>query len=383
MSFAGPSRDEHASASTSSSGKGIADRRRRRDRGRLPDAEPDDASAVRAAQAANARRPEARHARRACATRRAWDHDASRRRRFPGGRHGGRRRGALRSLPLLRRAARAVREGKLTNRIRVNFLHMETDAATPQLAARLANVFPRLRRRPAEGRRHRRVHGGRVPIIAAPSEPWINGTRRVAEAGWRNENHSLTPADYKVIIDDWEQVARDVPQLARARWVVAHVPFITQRIRRQAQGARRRRQRARRLALRQRHGAAERAAVSDADGQRHPDRHELRRHADLADESVDRFVLRRDGQERARRAHQRGPNAHARRRAAPLYGRERLVLERGRSARHDRARQVRRPRGAQRRLLRRQGRPRRRAQEAALGAHARRRQGRARRRGPL
>jgi predicted amidohydrolase YtcJ len=68
---------------------------------------------------------------------------------------------------------------------------------------------------------------GASPIIAEPNPAWVNGTRRVAEAGWRNENHSLTPGDYKVIIDDWEQVARDVPKLRELRWVVAHVPFIT------------------------------------------------------------------------------------------------------------------------------------------------------------
>ncbi len=33
-------------------------------------------------------------------------------------------------------------EGALTQRIRLNFLHMETDVATPELAARLNNVFP-------------------------------------------------------------------------------------------------------------------------------------------------------------------------------------------------------------------------------------------------
>jgi predicted amidohydrolase YtcJ len=119
------------------------------------------------------------------------------------------------------------REGKLTQRIRVNFLHMETDAATPELAARLNNVFPDF------GDDMLKVVGigeftaGASPIIAEPNAAWINGTRRVAEAGWRNENHSLTPGDYKVIIDDWDQVARDVPQLRELRWVVAHVPFIT------------------------------------------------------------------------------------------------------------------------------------------------------------
>jgi predicted amidohydrolase YtcJ len=119
------------------------------------------------------------------------------------------------------------REGKLTQRIRVNFLHMETDPATPELVARLANVFPGF------GDDLLKVVGigeftaGASPIIAEPNAAWINGTRRVAEAGWRNENHSLTPGDFKVIIDDWEQVARDVPRLKQLRWVVAHVPFIT------------------------------------------------------------------------------------------------------------------------------------------------------------
>jgi predicted amidohydrolase YtcJ len=118
-------------------------------------------------------------------------------------------------------------EGKLLNRIRVNFLHMETDPATPELAARLANVFPDF------GGDLLKIAGigeftaGASPIIAEPNDAWVNGTRLVAEAGWRNENHSLTPADFKVIIDDWEQTARDVPRLRDLRWVVAHVPFIT------------------------------------------------------------------------------------------------------------------------------------------------------------
>jgi predicted amidohydrolase YtcJ len=125
-------------------------------------------------------------------------------------------------------AIRALnREGKLVNRVRINFLHMETDAATPQLAARLANVFQDF------GGDMLKVLGigeftaGASPIIAEPNPAWVNGTKRVAEAGWRNENHSLTPGDYKVIIDDWEATAREVPKLRDLRWVVAHVPFIT------------------------------------------------------------------------------------------------------------------------------------------------------------
>jgi len=121
-------------------------------------------------------------------------------------------------------------EGALLTRIRINFLHMETDAATPELAARLANVFPNF------GDDLLKVVGigeftaGASPIIGEATDVWRAGTRRVAEAGWRNENHSLTPADFKVIIDDWERLNAQLPApgITDQRWVVAHVPFITQ-----------------------------------------------------------------------------------------------------------------------------------------------------------
>jgi predicted amidohydrolase YtcJ len=121
------------------------------------------------------------------------------------------------------------REGALANRIRLNFLHMETDVATPELAARLDNVFPDF------GDGMLKIVGigeftaGASPIIGEASDVWRAGTRRVAEAGWRNENHSLTAADFKVIVDGWQDVdaALPAPGIKELRWVVAHVPFIT------------------------------------------------------------------------------------------------------------------------------------------------------------
>jgi predicted amidohydrolase YtcJ len=121
-------------------------------------------------------------------------------------------------------------EGALTQRIRLNFLHMETDVATPELAARLANVFPHF------GNDLLRITGigeftaGASPILAEASDVWRAGTRRVAEAGWRNENHSLTPGDFKIIIDEWERLNSTLPPpgIRDQRWVVAHAPFITQ-----------------------------------------------------------------------------------------------------------------------------------------------------------
>ena len=120
-------------------------------------------------------------------------------------------------------------EGALINRIRLNFLHMETDPETPELQARLLNAFPDF------GGPMLRVVGigeftaGASPIIGEASEEWLAGTRRVAEAGWRNENHSLTPADFPVIIDSWQSIHESLPApgIANLRWVVAHAPFIT------------------------------------------------------------------------------------------------------------------------------------------------------------
>jgi predicted amidohydrolase YtcJ len=120
-------------------------------------------------------------------------------------------------------------EGALTQRIRLNFLHMETDVATPELAARLNNVFPRY------GADMLKIVGigeftaGAAPILAEASDVWRAGTRRVAEAGWRNENHSLTAGDFKIIIDEWERLNATLPApgIREQRWVVAHAPFIT------------------------------------------------------------------------------------------------------------------------------------------------------------
>ncbi len=121
------------------------------------------------------------------------------------------------------------REGALIQRIRINFLHMDEDPATPSLRARLENAFPEF------GDDMLRVVGigeftaGASPIIMQPTEAWENGTRLVAEARWRNENHSLTPNDFVTIIDGWARIHESLepPGLVGLRWVLAHAPFIT------------------------------------------------------------------------------------------------------------------------------------------------------------
>lgn len=126
-------------------------------------------------------------------------------------------------------------EGKIFNRIWINFLHMETDAATPELNARLLNVFNDF------GDDTVRILGiGEFTAggLFPGGQAWLNGTRLVAQARWRNENHTLgflvggTP-DWKVIIDGWQMVHDEttkIPGLSdgitNLRWVLAHVPFI-------------------------------------------------------------------------------------------------------------------------------------------------------------
>ena len=121
-------------------------------------------------------------------------------------------------------------EGRMLNRIRINFLHMESDPATPQLTARLNNVFPEFGDAMLRTTGIGEFTAGASPVIFGASEEWLNGTRRVAEAGWRNENHSLFGNDYQVIIDGWEQIHNEVggAGISNLGWVLAHAPFITE-----------------------------------------------------------------------------------------------------------------------------------------------------------
>ncbi len=120
-------------------------------------------------------------------------------------------------------------EGRMLTRIRINFLHMEDDPATPQLQARLDNVFPEFGDAMLRTTGIGEFTAGSSPVIFSTNDAWMNGTRRVAEAGWRNENHSLFGNDYQVIIDGWEQVHNAIggDGISNLGWVVAHVPFIT------------------------------------------------------------------------------------------------------------------------------------------------------------
>jgi predicted amidohydrolase YtcJ len=123
------------------------------------------------------------------------------------------------------------RRGELTVRLQVNFLNLETDPDVPKLRARLNNAFQLFGDEMMNtGGIGEFTAGSPFELFAPPHEPseaWKNGTRLVAEEGWRNENHSIAPFDYQPIVDYWEQVHEDVG-IDGLRWVLAHANFITE-----------------------------------------------------------------------------------------------------------------------------------------------------------
>ena len=128
-------------------------------------------------------------------------------------------------------------QGKGLVRLRINFLHMEPDDATPELVQRLKNAFPFLGNDMVKT-------GGIGEFIttvpnAATASRFLEAAKRVAAAGWRAEVHSLGrrltplsgPADFEFEIDAFEKVDA-IPELKgvirEKRWVIGHVPGITQ-----------------------------------------------------------------------------------------------------------------------------------------------------------
>jgi predicted amidohydrolase YtcJ len=127
---------------------------------------------------------------------------------------------------------RVYEEGKGIVRLRINFLHMESDPATPELGQRLKNAFPFIGDDMVKT-------GGIGEFIAQgtnAASPFLAAARRVAAAGWRAEVHSLgrrasptsNPPDYEQEISAFETVNGEFPGVVGdKRWVVAHVPGIT------------------------------------------------------------------------------------------------------------------------------------------------------------
>ena len=112
------------------------------------------------------------------------------------------------------------REGQAKVRLRINFLHMESDPALPGLLARLQNAFPFF------GDDMVRTGGIGEFIAQGTGATFVEAAKRVARAGWRAEVHSLSTTDFQQEIAAFETANQEAP-ITDLRWVVAHVPFIT------------------------------------------------------------------------------------------------------------------------------------------------------------
>jgi predicted amidohydrolase YtcJ len=113
------------------------------------------------------------------------------------------------------------REGALGTRLRINFLHMESDPALPELRARLRNQFQFF------GSDMVRTGGIGEFIAQGTGATFSEAAKVVAEAGWRAEVHSLSRTDFQQEIVAFEAADALFP-IGDLRWVVAHVPFITE-----------------------------------------------------------------------------------------------------------------------------------------------------------
>jgi predicted amidohydrolase YtcJ len=116
----------------------------------------------------------------------------------------------------------------LPARIRFDYLEEDSTADLPRLTARLRNAFPffgsDMMRSGGIGEFTVNGFGGGAVAIGGPV--WLDGAKKVAAAGWRNENHSLSANDIAQIVAGWEAVNAEVP-IDGLRWVVSHVPNIT------------------------------------------------------------------------------------------------------------------------------------------------------------
>lgn len=114
-------------------------------------------------------------------------------------------------------------EGRGTIRLRINFLHQDTDTNVTTLQQRLLNTFPFFG--------NDMVRTGAIGEFIAANyfggPVFLEAARRTAEAGWRVEVHSLSATDFQSQIQAFEAVHNET-SIADLRWVVAHVPRINQ-----------------------------------------------------------------------------------------------------------------------------------------------------------
>jgi predicted amidohydrolase YtcJ len=120
------------------------------------------------------------------------------------------------------------REGKMTSRLRVFFMSMDTRPDVPLLSERVRNSFLDF------GDDMLRLSGigefaTQWPLFGQVTPPanYAAALKLVAKQGWPFQQHSLSLAEDKLTASTFEEVNRETP-IANLRWSVAHVPRIDQ-----------------------------------------------------------------------------------------------------------------------------------------------------------
>ena len=118
-----------------------------------------------------------------------------------------------------------AREGKMTTRLRIFFLTMDTRPDVPVLSERLRNNFGDF------GDGMVKVSGvgefaSQWPLFgqATPTN-YTAALQAVAKAGWAFQQHSLSPAENELTISTFETVNKTTP-IKDLRWSLAHVGSI-------------------------------------------------------------------------------------------------------------------------------------------------------------
>ena len=114
------------------------------------------------------------------------------------------------------------REGRMTSRLRIYFLTMDTRPEVPILSERLRNAVY------GAGDDMLRISGvgefaSSWPLFGQkPPENYTAALSRIAKEGWAFQQHSLSPAENELTVSTFETVNKTTP-IKDLRWSLAHV----------------------------------------------------------------------------------------------------------------------------------------------------------------
>jgi predicted amidohydrolase YtcJ len=119
-------------------------------------------------------------------------------------------------------------QNKMTTRLRIFFLSMDTRPDVPMLKQRMYNIFPGL------GDDMLKVSGigefaTQWPLFGTATMPanYETALQLIAKEGWAFQQHSLSPAEDQITASTFEKVNAVTP-IKDLRWSIAHAPRIDQ-----------------------------------------------------------------------------------------------------------------------------------------------------------